>query len=507
MSNMIPGSAALGRGFNIFGRYDESSLLLPLFDTSSPDGKVSVGSQQFDVSANTLVDTAVSQATGDAYSFDSRHAYQQHFSVKAGVEFSFGGFSAEASAAFSDESTSDTENEFASYEALIEKWSLSLKDSSVSSLSPSVLNNPDFKAIPATFNPGNAYLFFRFFQKYGTHFVASVKVGGRIYYTASIEKSHTTSEQDTEVRISAEYSATFTVKGSVDTEWGKAGQDWFNNRRVKILSVGGSADLVESLIPEYDKGFNDLYEKWIASLDEQPAAIDFTLQNVSNLFSGDQADAVNAAYAAYANQYLYLESARNYNTVQLSGRELDANDPLQNNFIDSGSQPDDLVCIGHALVLNRRTLEVVLNKRFAPPPVVEWDAPDSPQDFFADIYAALQPWEGHSDFLLVYLTQNQYAGVPPKGNFYNLLKSAGAGEGLDTWINTMGFYSGGMPYGEVNYIFVGVMGSGPGKGLEQFTYPRFPQSGITPAEMAKMWVFLSPSHLDDGTIEYTPLQA
>lgn len=505
MSNMIPGSAALGRGFNIFGRYDESSLLLPLFDTSSPDGKATVGDQQFDVSANTLVDTSVSQATGDAYSFDSRHAYQEHFSVKAGVEFSFGGFSAEASAAFSEESTSDTEYEFASYEALIEKWSLSLKDSSISSLSSSVLNNPDFKAIPATFSKDNAYLFFRFFQKYGTHFVASVKVGGRIYYTAAIEKSHTTSEQDTQIKIEAEYSATFTVQGSVDTEWGKAGQDWFNNRRVKILSVGGSADLVESLIPQYDKGFNDLYEKWITSLDEQPAAIDFTLQSVADLFSGDQADAVNAAYAAYANQYLYLESARDHNTLQLSGLELDANDPLANNYIDSGNQPDELICIGHALVVNRRTLEVVLNKRFAPAPVISMldaDAGDIP-DYFANIFNAVQPWQGNPDFLLVYLTQNQYAPVVPRGNFYNLLKSAGAGDGLDTWVNSLTALTIGMPDGEANYILVGVMGSGPGKGLEQLKYP----IGTTAADLAKMWVFLSPSHLADGSIEYTPLEA
>jgi hypothetical protein len=502
MANLIPGATVLGRGFNIFGDYSNTSLLAPLFDTTTPEGTVTIGVQTYDVGNNTLVDKT-SQTTGQAYSFSTRHQYEQHFATKAKIKGSYGALSGSFSAAFSQDSTSESEYSYGLFEADIQKWGLSLRDPSASKLSPSVTTDPTFKDVPTTYKKENEYLFFRFFQKYGTHFVSTVPVGGRIYYTVATQKSFTTNQMEIDAKLSLEYKAVFfSVGGSVKTNWKSAGKDWYDSRRVNILTTGGNSKLINSIIPSFDQGYNSLYESWVNSLDLEPSAINYSLQPVSTLFPGNQGDAVAEAYLAYGNNHLLTESRFDFNSIVLSGKPINApNIPPVNATYNyptmTANDPPITASLMHVVVFNRSTLEPVLNKAYAPAPSVY-------DNETQDIYQDVKPYEGDTNYMIAITTNTYFGYTFPKPEFYQFLQNSGAGGGLQKWENSYN-YETEWHTNLINYTLIGVCGAGPGTGIDAITHV-VPGKNPSEAPPAKLAVFLRPAHVEEDKVIYQPVE-
>src|SRR3954454_3759601 len=95
---VLPGIGALGQGFDIFGRYDDNSLKLSLFDFVNIDGedsgyKIVLPSGEIYVRpANTQTNFASNAARSAALVFSSRREYVEHLEVKADVKASYKAF-------------------------------------------------------------------------------------------------------------------------------------------------------------------------------------------------------------------------------------------------------------------------------------------------------------------------------------------------------------------------------------------------------------------------------
>ncbi|MGN6110945.1 MAG: MAC/perforin domain-containing protein, partial [Kofleriaceae bacterium] len=193
MSTPIPGSNVIGWGFNIFGTYSSASRTQQLFAMRDEGKYWTYGPTDYLVPENLSVE-ATSESTGQSYVFENRTEVEQFFSVKANVKGSYGAFSGEFEASYEQRNVSDTDYIYAMYQLSHHSWRLDLLDRTQTALAPWVVGDPDWQ-VPATFDQSTASRFYRFFEKYGTHFVSSVQVGYRLYFSQAVKRSYESNEQ------------------------------------------------------------------------------------------------------------------------------------------------------------------------------------------------------------------------------------------------------------------------------------------------------------------------
>jgi hypothetical protein len=225
--NSVPGTETLGWGFNIFGPYSTKSKTSLLFDIK--DGKRRWTELSTKITYS-LPDN-VSQPATDNQSptttsftvFDGRSDVQQHFSSKAKLDANlvadFGAFSGSFSAAFSSEARSANQYKYAIAETDASFWEVGLETESLDKLTESV--RADIGQLPAAYSISQRGLFFAFFDKYGTHYISSVTVGGRLYYNVAVRKSYTSISDDgkIEAELNYEYLGVFGAKASASAQW------------------------------------------------------------------------------------------------------------------------------------------------------------------------------------------------------------------------------------------------------------------------------------------------
>lgn len=449
MAIPIPGGDVLGYGFDVFGRYDASSKISPLFNIQY-DASKQWGNYLLPL--NATVDSSTKHY-GASHAFNSRSEVEQHFAASVGISGKYGLFSAEFSASYSQTVKQDQEYQYGLIEAFSQFWSLDLQNRSSAALADWVTQDPDFQNIPAQYTPENCYHFFRFFDKYGTYFVTGVNVGSRLFYTCSVLKTHQYSEQEIKSNIKAEYNAVFLKVGAeAKVEWNKIGQQWSDSRSVSVNALGGNNSILNALAPGFPDNFNGFYTSWLDSCQSMLAVIDFRLASMDTLFSGDKADAVKTALNAYAKARIYAESKTGTCVIYYNKKPI-----LPASTGDS---------IGMQLAaLDRQSLEVVFAKSYR-------------SNYYEtnEMYLSALSDISHlrnSKYFFAFCTWSMLGTCLPPQAFYDFLIDCGAGFGLENWENVHDlpqsnphWYSCDATH--VNYALVGIPGSGKGKGYENF---------------------------------------
>lgn len=473
-TNLITGCGVLGFGFDIFGSYSEDSVLRPMMNLGHPDDQwVSPAGVTFDVPGNVSLNASTG-ASGTAYAFAAKENFVSHFASKANVKGSYGAFAGEFEASFATDTSSESQYSYGLYEELVESWALTLQDWSSDALLPTVTKDPDFTSLPLEFTQENQYLFFRFFAKYGTHFISRVDCGARMSYTVAVSKSYTSSTTEVSVKLTAEFQGVFGESGgNAQADFKVADQRWFDNRQVTVRTIGGDTSLVAGIAPAYGVNDNAPFESWLKSAEKNPAPISFQLAPVSALFSGKRAAAVQAAYAAYANSRLYSEARDDGSTLLLSGVPL---------------VPAKTAARGATVaVLDTTDLNVALLQFY---PEIGWPVSD---DFWSQMAAALAPYAGRPQYVLALTLSHWTNFSAPRSPMVTILKSCGAGTGLDDFLRLE--TSAGRQVG-VTYTLLGVMGIGPGLGIESFEHGTG-TSGPTPAVASGLLVPVSADNGED----------
>jgi hypothetical protein len=311
----VPGASVLGYGFNALGTYDLSSITQQIFKHGNMQASTFTYAPTnitywVPDNASVIPNTTTS---GSAQVFSTRQQFQSYFAAKASISGSYGAFSAQFDAAYSQTFSTEESFYYGLYEADYTGWTLALADQSSSWLSPGFTEDPDVKALPSTFSAENQEMFFKVFRKFGTHFVAQLTVGGSFDYYVAVETAYSSNEAQVETNLSLEYDALF-VSGSAESsaEWNQLGKTWTDSRVAKVDAVGGDTSVLDTLQLSFGASYADVFGSWTSGVMKNPAVISFQLRPLGVLFSGAVADAVAQALLVYLNGAIVATANSDY---------------------------------------------------------------------------------------------------------------------------------------------------------------------------------------------------
>jgi hypothetical protein len=423
--NLVPGAEMLGYGFNIFGKYSfESALralldLGPLADWTAPSGKV------YSLPAH-VPTPGGSSSEASAQSFASSSEFTSYFQSSASISGSIGAFSATFSGSYSQAQQDSSTYNWALVESDFLAWRVGVDYDSSMILGP-IKNDPDWRGLPATFNPNddeNVLAFYRFFEKFGTHFISNVAAGGTLYYYYAVATAANYSASDTQVSASAEYNGLIAkTQAEASAHWGQCATDWTVHRRSHAVTVPATTGVINWVNPpngSYDQNGN--FAQWSDEVVKNPTRCKFQLTPIWSLFSGTQWMALQEAFSAYASNRVMVQAAPNSNGIILvNGNPIMPPEGYPANPGDGSWQ---------LVVLDRKTLAPKLNKLYSFNP----DAPNWPDNTFDSMVNDLRPYTGSDRYMLVTATSFLDEANNPNSAFYAILKSFGAGAGLDAWL-------------------------------------------------------------------------
>lgn len=495
-AQLLPGSGIIGHGFDGFGRLDGSALTnkLRLFSFNTPGANTySLNNVSYNVPQNADV-MPVNARTGGSQTFTQKTDVSQFFSAQIGVSGKYFAFSGEFNALFQRITNQVSENEFGLYYFTTDGYVLEITDPTPANLDPSVLQDPDYLDLPKTFNAddsANVAAFFRFFYKYGTHFVNSVSMGGRLFYSISIDKSYGFSSTEFEADLSVEYKAVWGAKAQAQVEWNQLSQSWVANRTVTISALGGDDSILNVLSPPVSgENYNDALTNWIGTIAANPGPMNFSLMGVDQLFSGTQATAVQQAAQLYNTQMLLLSTTPSTNPDDPSGSG--------GQIVLNGTliQPPTFSTTGvQVAVFDRTSLALIFTGCY---PDNNPFAIGSQYDY-TNVYDDLSEFSNDANVLIAMNFWGQFSITGyPTGDMLAFMQGCGAGSGLEEW----GQYNTSAAYCVCTYALVGVPGMSPGAGVETF----IKTTDVTgePFPGLQMQVFLQPGFVA-GQLQYTPV--
>jgi hypothetical protein len=488
-NNPIPGAQALGFGFNSLGTYGFPAVTSQIFAHQSQDVETWTY-QPTGITYNVPDNIAVEDSTGvsgQSYTFSNQEEFQSHFasSIHADISADFGTFQGAFDQAYGSDITRTGSYYYGIYEANYSGWTLVLEDQSQEKLSSAFTQDPDVQALlnlsPPQFTPQNAYLFYRVFNKFGTHFVYQVVVGGRLYYYEAVQTSYSSDQKQVNTNISLEYKAVF-VDSSVQAQadWQTLGQQWSSSRTVSVQASGGDTGPLNALQPTYGTNANSIFTAWQQAVMGNPAVIELKLRPLSALFSGDLAVAIDEALTAYSNAYLSVmaeyqnvyQQSTGWQVASLSTRVVMNGQPI---VAPMPSPPppypsyDPNKPVGFQLaIFGGRDLSILLNKFYY---MQVFDAPAALQVYdtmYADISQITQ-----TGYIVALAAMGVNNIAFPTGSFYDWL--LGCGAELQQWQGRQGV-SG--EWTMCSYACVGQQGIQPGSAYEAYMDENNSEFGI-----------------------------
>lgn len=285
---LLPGLVEIGRGYDIFGLYahPESIKSQKLFDFGDADEEVLYDSSTY-LKYGTVVFRELRRSRIDVAHGETIDDYSSSFSSKTKLSGSYGFFNAQLEVDFKEALGRHREYSFTTINGYFEHWSLALPESSqlIPMLTESAkndLNNMEPEKL---------------FDKYGTHFVAEIVVGGRSKYSCATEKSKFESKFSTKFIAEASCKSAWAISGKEDAEYQSDISNFRENSHIVVDTIGGD--------PEYAHRIAEgSYDKWLESTKNNPVWFDFgterPLRPLWELCSGDRQKALESAYPQYA---------------------------------------------------------------------------------------------------------------------------------------------------------------------------------------------------------------
>ncbi len=425
MYNLVPGAEIVGYGYNIFGDYSFDSAIRPLFKLGAPSPWVAPSGKTYDLPTNVPAPGG-SGSSASASFFATASDFVSYFQGSASVSGSVCAFSASFSSSYSTSQQVSSSNSWALVNADLVSWHVGI-NYSPEILLDEVKNDPDWKALPQTFDPNdraNTLAFYRFFQKFGTHFISNVVVGGSLYYYFAVSRDANYSAEQIETSASAEYHGLIcSAQAEAQANWGHCAQGWTSNRQSHAVTVPATAGVIDWVNPPdgaYDQ--NGGFASWKTEVTNNPSRCKFSLTPIWMLFSGTQWLALQEAYAAYGSNRISIEAYRNGIATILVNSDA---------MIPAGGYPVTGTQGWQLVVLDRKNLEVKLNKFYT----MDYTQPNWPDPTCNLMAADLRPFSGGKDHLLIAATSNIDDACSPNTTLDAVFKSFGSGIGLDVWMS------------------------------------------------------------------------
>jgi hypothetical protein len=439
--NVLPGLGDLGRCVNIFERYrvPNRAQLFPLKDT---DSTFSWNGMSYAYPKGMGIPQTIGGGSASFEYFQSRQEFSRFFAAKAEISGNYRAFDGEFSAAFSV--TSDEEQEYSYSLFHIDYQSYQLTLDPRATLDASIAKDPFFTAVPEKYSPELRDLFYRFFARYGTHYITSVTCGARLYMYSRIEKSYNYSKAQIDMAMSAEYNALFgSVSASASANWQKVDKNWFEHQKGFIEVLGGDPQVLSTVIPQVGDNKSDAFNTWLGTILYYPSPRDFVLRPIFEIFPAEKRAAVELAIADYAGSSVLLE-VQGANTPEASTASISAGgysyrsdrSVLQPGYMNSSV--GGLI----AAVYDRKTLVPVFRGktydiqrgRFTQDAGNNW-IPQA-EAAYKEVLKDLAPYSGNDQVIVALLFWSvQALNAYPSPTFHDFMRSMGAQHDLDNWLN------------------------------------------------------------------------
>lgn len=262
-AKFLPGTGAIGAGYNVFGEFaNPNSITTQLFDWNNAPTKKVMFDNKF-----VIPDVVSAQETSTSeyvkFSGESIESFQSNLNIHTKLDGSYKFFSGSLESNFNSQELRKARNEFTMIQQDIEKWSLKLDPQKAKSL---LL--PEVKKDLDTLPPDEL------FNKYGTHFLTGILIGGKATFNTSTNQTTYKSSHELEVISELSYqSLTFQISNENRVKYGQDIAMFNANSSAEIKTIGGLAELGGFNITT-DGGFKE----WSISIGENPTFIDFTTE-------------------------------------------------------------------------------------------------------------------------------------------------------------------------------------------------------------------------------------
>lgn len=459
----------VGFGFDVTGLYAiPDSLILSVVDPAK------AGRTTFDFLGVTYSIPDYVAATVDTTGRivedvgETREEIQNSFAATASVQAHYGAFSGEMEASYSREvaSSSDYSYAYRNFYSRLAVLTLLLGEAQAA-LSDDFIRR--YEALPSEVTLSTLPEFETFFQDFGVYVTSRVTLGGSLEYYSAVLKTAELSTTEISASVTAEYKGLFTAGAfSAEVTNTDAWKAYSANRTVSLSVSGGDPQFVSKLLNvdagAASSGTLDLYDKWVNSIDKAPAVADFSLVGVWDLIPDDDKrglvyEALEALHGAMRPRLVIETSAEAGTppTITLGG-VIRPDDPPEHP-------------IGYQLVMLDRTDVSPRGVRFDKYYGVADEVAYAPYEEMYDQIAADIEEGGFesSGIVMILASYGMSTNAPPNAALYPLLRAAGGGDGLVSWVqhanpgSSMWVWPG-------SYVLVGIGSSGPDTGAELFTY-------------------------------------
>lgn len=147
--------------------------------------------------------------------------------------------------------------------------------------------------VPTPFSPDHRRAYDRFFERFGTHIVRRVWVGGQANLVFSVRKSSGVAKDQIQLALSSSFG------GAASAESQRSREKVLSNSTCTVLGKGGD-ELALAALSALDE---DRYNAWLATVKSNPQVIDIEAQGIWTLL--DDPAAADALRMAYHEAYTF----------------------------------------------------------------------------------------------------------------------------------------------------------------------------------------------------------
>ena len=226
-----------------------------------------------------------SQALNQMRIEESWERFEKTTSLDVSTAIGNGPFSVDVNASQTGQLRSEEEAYYALRNSFIPLWSVYIPDDRR-------FVGDDFDLdIPAPYDPAQRRAYERFFERFGTHYIKRVWVGGKATLAFTITKSKDMSKEDIKAGIKASMAGVGSASSNASSNSAK--EKLQNNSECTVFGKGGD-ELKLATLSSLDEA---RYNEWLATIKDNPQVIEFDACGIWTLVDDDdKAKALRQAY-------------------------------------------------------------------------------------------------------------------------------------------------------------------------------------------------------------------
>ena len=226
---------------------------------------------------------------------ESFDRFDKQMSLDASAAAGTGLFSVDVSASQASDLRSEEEAYYALRTSFIPLWTVYLP------IAPKFSEETSDMDVPVPFKHANRRTYEAFFERYGTHYVKRIWVGGKATLAFTIAKSSEMTKSEIQAGIKASYGG---AGGSVNTNLQESKEKLQSSSECTVFGKGGDELSLASLSSLDEARYNE----WLATIKDNPQVIELEVAGIWTLVNdAEKAKALQDAYVA-ANTFTPIMS-------------------------------------------------------------------------------------------------------------------------------------------------------------------------------------------------------